>query len=101
MPAMMILPQLAVRAIVSIFKTRQTLILENLALRQQLAVMNRSTKRPQLTPTDRMFWVGLSQIWNHWAETFLIIVQPETVVRWHHKGFQYYWRWKSRNLGVG
>ena len=92
---MVILLQLAVKAILSIFKTHQKLILENLALRQQLAVLNRSAKRPQLTPFDRMFWVVLSRIWSHWSET-LLIVQPETVVRWHRQGFRCYWAWKSR-----
>ena len=97
---MMLLLQVVMNAILSLFKTRQTLLLENLAFRQQLAVMNRSTKRPKLTPSDRMFWVGLSRIWSHWAET-LLIIQPETVVRWYRQGFRYYWKWKSRNPGVG
>ena len=58
---MITLLQLAVQTILSILKTRQTLILENLALRQQVAVLNRSAKRLQLTPSDRMFWVVLSR----------------------------------------
>ncbi len=90
---MIILLQLAVNAILSIFKTRQKLTLDNLALRQQLAVLNRSAKRPQFTPTDRMFWVVLSRIWNNWSET-LLIVQPETVIRWHRQSFRQYWAWK-------
>jgi putative transposase len=86
--------------LLSIFKPRQQLILENLALRQQLAVLNRSSKRPQLTSSDRMFWVLLSKFWNHWAEA-LHIVQPETVLRWHRQGFRLYWRWKSRGQKHG
>ena len=92
---MMILLQLAVKTLLSIFQTRQQLILENLTLRQQLAVLNRSAKRPSLTPSDRMFWIVLSRIWSHWAKT-LLIVQPETVVRWHREGFRCYWAWKSK-----
>jgi len=92
---MITLLQLAVKTLLSIFKTRQQLILENLTLRQQLAVLNRSAKRPPLILSDRMFWVMLSGIWSHWAKT-LLIVQPETVVRWHREGFRCYWAWKSR-----
>ncbi len=92
---MITLLQLAVKTLLSIFKTRQQLILENLALRQQLAVLNRLAKRPPLTPSDRMLWVMLSRIWSHWAKT-LLIVQPETVVRWHREGFRCYWAWKSK-----
>ncbi len=90
---MIILLQLAVKTLLSLFKTRQKLNLENLALRQKLAVLNRSAKRPQLTPSDRMFWIVLSRIWSHWFET-LLTVQPETVVRWHRQGFRQYWAWK-------
>ncbi len=47
---------------------------------------------------DRMVWVGLSKIWPGWR-TALVIVQPETVLRWHREGFRAYWRWKSRPRG--
>ncbi len=56
------------------------LALENLALRQQLATMKRSAKRPQLRARDRLFWVILSRFWNNWREA-LVIVKPETVIR--------------------
>ena len=68
---------------------------ENLALRQQVAVFKHSVKRPRLRPHDRVFWVALSGIWPNWRSA-LAIVQPETVIRWHRKGFKLYWRWKSR-----
>ena len=92
---MITLLQLAIKTILSILKPRQALVLENLALRQQLAVLNRSAKKPPLTPSDRMFWVMLSRIWRRWAKT-LLIVQPATVVRWHREGFRCYWAWKSK-----
>ncbi len=75
--------------------TRATVAFENLALRQQVAVLNRSAKRPKLRPRDRVFWVVLSRLWSNWRSA-LAIVQPETVVRWHRQGFRLYWRWKSR-----
>jgi hypothetical protein len=81
----------------SLFKNPTTLRLENLALRQQLGVLRRSTpKRLRLTATDRLFWAWLSQVWVDWRST-LIIVKPETVVGWHRKGFRLFWRWKIRH----
>ena len=76
------------------------LALENLALRQQLAVMKRSIKRPQLRSRDRLFWVLLSRFWSNWQQT-LIIVKPDTVVHWHKKGFKLFWRFKSRRKRPG
>ena len=77
---------------------RSALIAENLALRQQLAVLSRSARRPRIRQRDRIFWVWISKLWRGWRSA-LIIVQPETFVRWHRRGFRLYWRWKSRNRG--
>ncbi len=63
------------------------LALENLALRQQLGIMKQSVKRPQLCSRDHHFWIILFRFWNNWPEA-LIIVKPDTVVRWHKKGFK-------------
>ena len=71
-----------VRALISAFKARRELALENVALRQQLAVLRRSVKRPRLSKVDRVFWVLLRRIWTDW-ESVLVIVKPETVIRWH------------------
>lgn len=49
----------------------------------------------RLTNADRVFWIALSRIWRQWANA-LILVKPGTVVRWHRRGFRYYWRWRSR-----
>ena len=71
---------------------------EILALRQQLAVLKRQSKRPQLHDRDRLFWILLKRFGPRWRDA-LLIVQPETVVRWHRAGFRHYWRWKSRPKG--
>jgi hypothetical protein len=71
------------------------LALENLALRQQLAVMKRKRPRPPLRKADRVFGVWLSRSWNHWRQA-LVIVRPETVVSWHRKGFRLFWTCISR-----
>jgi putative transposase len=79
---------------------RIVLAAEILALRQQLAVINRSIKRPQLRRQDRLFWVIVSRLWKGWREV-LIIVKPETVLKWHKQSFRHYWRWKSRARRAG
>jgi hypothetical protein len=84
----------------SLFIHRETLILENLALRQQLATYKRTSKRPCLRMFDRAFWVGLSKLWRKWSTT-LVIVKPETVIHRHRQGFKLYWRWKSRPKRLG
>ena len=62
--------------------SKSRLTAENLALRQQLGVLNLSGKRPRLRKRDRIFWVWLSKLWKDWRSC-LVIVQPDTVVRWH------------------
>jgi putative transposase len=74
--------------------------LENVALRHQLAVLQRSVDRPRLRRRDRLLWVALSQLWAGWRAS-LLIVQPATVLAWHRQGFRLYWRWKSRRRSVG
>jgi putative transposase len=76
-------------------RTRRELALENLALRQQLAAWKARQPRPRLTEMDRVFWVVLSRLWKNWRSS-LQVVRPETVVRWHRRGFRLYWAWKSR-----
>jgi transposase InsO family protein len=85
-------------ALFSACRTRRSLALENLALRQQLALMKHRNLRPRLTDGDRLFWLVLSKVWNGWQDA-LHVVKPATVVRWHRQGFRYYWRWKSRHQG--
>ena len=74
--------------------------LENVALRHQLAVLQRSVRRPQFHRWDRAFWVCLSRWWPNWRFS-LVIIQPAPVLGWHRKGFQLYWRWKSRLRSLG
>ncbi len=89
-----------VQIVRTIFRSRADLALENLALRQQVAVLKRERPRPPLSPLDRAFWVALQQTWKDWGNA-LIIVKPDTVVRWHRKNFKIYWHHKSRPRGPG
>jgi hypothetical protein len=76
--------------------SRRDLLLENLSLRQQLAVLKRRRPQPRFKASDRLFWVLLCLLWPGWKQA-LILVQPETVVRWHRSRFKLYWKWLSRH----
>src|SRR5205807_7276910 len=77
-----------------IFRSRAVLQLENLALRHQIGVLQRSARqRPKLTSVHRLLWVWLSRLWSGWRSA-LAIVQRETVLAWHRTGFRLFWTWK-------
>src|SRR5271170_3887950 len=84
-----------IRALLRLFRSRGSLVLENLALRQQLTVLKRQHRRPRLGIFDKIFWVVARRLWSGWKHS-LIIVTPETVVRWHRAGFRWYWRLISK-----
>jgi putative transposase len=77
------------------FRSRRSLLLENLALRQQLVVLKRKHPRPRLGLFEKLFWVLARRFWAGWKQA-LIVVSPDTVVRWHRAGFALYWRVISR-----
>jgi len=85
-------------ALVAALRSRASLVVENLALRQQLAVLRRTMTRPRLRPVDRAFWAVLSRAWSRWADA-LIIVKLATVVAWHRRAFARFWAWQSRPIG--
>jgi putative transposase len=73
----------------AVFGNARQLALENLALRQQLAIYESKRKKPKLRRCDRIFWVWLSRLWDRWSSA-LLVVKPETVIGWHRQGFQLY-----------
>jgi len=85
-------------ALLAGLRPRASLVAENLALRQQLAVLCRTVRRPRLRPVDRAFWVVLSRAWSRWADA-VAIVKPATVIAWHRRGFASFWANKSRRIG--
>ena len=85
----------ALRSLALICGGHRAVALENLALRQQLAVFKRTVRRPQLRHRDRLFWMLLAKAWRDWR-TALIVVHPDTVVRWHRQWFRRQW---TRRLG--
>ena len=76
-------------------RSKSELIAENMFLRQQLIVLERQVARPQLKPRDRQILVLLASRIRGWKQA-LVIVKPDTVVRWHQQGFKLFWRRKSR-----
>jgi putative transposase len=86
------------RCLISGCQSRRLLLLENLALRQQLAVLRRQTRKPKLHQADRLLWLTLRRLWPDWQKG-LLLFQPQTVIAWHRLGFRLFWRWKSRARG--
>ena len=98
---MIALIRLALAILASLFKSRARLEAENAALRQQLNVLRRKVAgRVKLTNGDRTFFVWLYRLFPSVLST-LVLIRPETLIRWHREGFRRYWRWKSRcRLGL-
>ena len=79
-----------IQGVQALSRSRKDLVLENLALRQQVTTLKRKRSRPHLDDTDRGFWVAVREAWPGWAGR-LVIVTPETVVKWHRQRFRRYW----------
>ena len=79
------------RSLPALVRSREEQAIVELALRQQLSVYSQDRPRPKLNPLNRAFWVVLSRFWPRWKNA-LVIVRPETVVRWHRQSFRHYWR---------
>src|SRR6267143_1627195 len=88
------------RSLGLICRGHRAVALENVALRQQLAVFRRTVRRPQLRTRDRLFWVLLAQVWPEWR-TALIVVQPDTVLRWHRQWLRRRWTQRSTHARPG
>ena len=84
------------RALALGLRGHRDLVLENLALRQQLTAMKRANSRPRLQARDRLFWIALRRIWTNWR-TVIVLVRPETVLGWHRKtSAPWFVRWPRR-----
>ena len=76
-------------------RSRRELLAENALLRQQLIVASRKVKRPAFRPHERGLVVLLSRLARRWRDA-LLLVKPDTILRWHRQGYRLLWRWKSR-----
>jgi putative transposase len=88
-----------VRALALALRGHRELVLENLALRQQLAAFHRTT-RCRLRSGDRLFWMALVRTWRNWRSA-LIVVQPDTVIRWHRDRLRHRWTRRSHQRQDG
>jgi putative transposase len=86
--------------IVSAFRSREDLVLENLALRRQLLALHAQRPRTRLTGLHKLFWIALRTFWSGWRKP-LILVTPRSVVNWHRARFRLYWTWISRFRRAG
>jgi putative transposase len=77
-------------ALGALFRSQRALRVENIALRHQLAIYQRTVKRPRIRPEDRILWSWLSRHWAPWREV-LVFVQPATVIAWQRKCFRDHW----------
>ena len=87
---------LLVRGLRVALRARSEVVLENVALKQQVEALKQKRPRPQPDDADRAFWVAMRRTWSGWAER-LVIVRPETVVKWHRERFRRYWTELSRH----
>lgn len=85
------LMEMTISMLRTLFTNRADLALENLALRQQVAALKRERPRPRLDELDRTFWTVLKDSWAGWMDA-LILVKPDTVIRWHRERHNRYWR---------
>ena len=81
--------------IADVIRSRSDLVAENAMLRQQLIVASRAVKRPALRAHERGLLVLLARLVPRWRDA-LLLVKPETILRWHREGFRCWWRWRSR-----
>src|SRR5947209_12129041 len=80
----------------SAVRDREALVAENLLLRHHLAVLTRPTrKRPHLRTRDKLLWVLVRALRRDWRR-HLVLVRPDSVVRWHRQAWRLFWRWRSR-----
>ena len=91
---------IVLRTISLIFGGHEQVALENLALREQLGIFQRSVRHPKIRQRDRLFWVCLQKVWKEWRSA-LVIVRPETVLDWQRKRFKRYWCQLSQHKNPG
>jgi putative transposase len=76
-------------------RSKSELVAQNALLRQQLIILKRQVKQPACTKTDRILLVLLARAVRAWKQT-LLLVQPETLLRWHRELFRLYWKRRSK-----
>src|SRR4029453_3701824 len=88
-------PSLLLDSLADLARPKSQLLLENALLRQQLVILQRQVKQPHFNHRDRFFLLLLASRVANWRQV-LVILQPDTLLRWHHEGFRPFWRRKSK-----
>src|SRR5689334_20796612 len=84
--------------VADLFKSRSRLEAENLFLRHQLTMaMRRAPPRLRLRGSDRALLIWMTRLWPN-LRGMAQVVQPETILRWHHAGFKVFWRWGASRI---
>src|SRR5215470_637004 len=86
---------LPLSTLIDLGRSKSELIAENALLRQQLIVLRRQVKRPTFSRTERLLLVLLARLVRTWQQA-LLIVQPDTLLRWHRELFRLYWKRKFK-----
>lgn len=86
---------MVVGTVSDLMQSKPALVAENAFLRQQLIVLKRQVKQPKLTDRDRGLLVLLASRVRHWKNA-LLLVKPDTLLRWHREGSKLFWRLKSK-----
>ena len=89
---------LAIGTFTDVTRSKSSLVAENALLRQQLIVLQRQVTKPKLRPIDRVILVILAGLVTNWRQA-LLIVKPETLLKWHRAGFKLFWKFKSSAKG--
>jgi putative transposase len=84
--------------VMDLTRSRRELVAENAFLRQQLIVASRKVKRPAFRSHERGLLVLLARLVPRWRDA-VVLVKPDTILRWHRQGFRHFWRLKSRRSG--
>jgi putative transposase len=82
--------------LLSLFKAHTQLHLEVLFLRKKLQILARTSSNLRKKLVDRFFLSLLIDLYDSWEDA-LLLVQPETLLRWHRQSFKVFWKWKSRS----
>jgi putative transposase len=90
---------LPLSSLTDLVRSKSELLAENALLRQQLLVLKRQVKRPTFTNTDRILLVLLARLVRTWQQA-LVIVQPDTLLRWHRELFRQYWKRRSKTSSL-
>ena len=88
----------SLRLVARTCRSRSAVEAENLFLRKQLTLFQERNLRPRRADDSTRWLMSFLSHWFEWRSA-LVVVKPDTLIRWHRKGFRLFWRWKSKPVG--